>query len=259
MGDGDDPAAGDEPDGGLDPHERARRGRADNGPVGLGADADRGEVGGDRGPRAGARAAGTAVEGVGVPALAAPGAPAARRAARAEVRPLGQVRLPDDHGARLAQLPHDERVLGRPRSHEGERARGRGHAVRGRDVVLDQHGNPVQRPAWPLRFALGVEPSCDEQGFGVRLDDGAQGGPAPIELVDAGEVVLAQRPRGVLAVLHPFLQIGDGRLGERERWDDRSRNPGRGPRRTRPPCPTAPGGQHRQAAGSAIDHELTAT
>src|SRR5439155_22702945 len=41
------------------------------------------------------------------------------------VRPLGQVRLPEDHGARLAQLAHDERVLGRPRSHEGERARGR--------------------------------------------------------------------------------------------------------------------------------------
>ena len=56
-------------------------------------------------------------------------APAARRLRRAEVRPLAQVRLAENHGARLAQPRDDERVLRARRAVERERPGGRRHPV----------------------------------------------------------------------------------------------------------------------------------
>src|SRR5204862_5512380 len=96
-------------------------------------------------------------ERVRVAGLAAATAPAARRVGRAEVGPLAQVRLADDTSAGLSQTLRDEGVLRGPRADERERA-GRGlHAVGRADVVLDEDGDAVQRPAHAPLFALAVE------------------------------------------------------------------------------------------------------
>src|SRR6266540_2252384 len=67
--------------------------------VGLGADRDGGEVRRGCGARAGARAAGVAVDGVRVVALSAAARPAARGREAAKVGPLAQGGLPQDDGA----------------------------------------------------------------------------------------------------------------------------------------------------------------
>ena len=77
--------------------------RRDDRAVGFGADGRRGQVGGDRGAGAGARAGRVAIERVRILRLPAAPAPAARRMRRAEVRPLAQVGLAEDDRARLAQ------------------------------------------------------------------------------------------------------------------------------------------------------------
>src|SRR5947209_14525329 len=66
---------------------------------------------------------------------------------RAEVGPLAQIRLAEDTSARVPQLLRDEGVLRGPRADERERAGGRLHAVGGGDVVFDEDGDAVQRPA----------------------------------------------------------------------------------------------------------------
>ena len=154
--DRDDAGAAHEADGGLDPDDPVDRGGADDRAVGLGPDGDGAQVRRDRDAGARARAAGAAVERVWVPALAAAGAPPAARTRRAEVRPLGQVRLAEDHRAGLAEPPDHERVAGGPRVAERERPRRRLHAVGGVDVVLDQHRDPMERSANLARTPLGV-------------------------------------------------------------------------------------------------------
>ena len=98
-----DAAAADESHRGLQSDQAVHRRGADDAAVGLGADADRGEARGDRGAGAGARAAGIAIEHVRVLRLPAARAPARGRSRGAEVGPLAQVRLAEDHGARRAQ------------------------------------------------------------------------------------------------------------------------------------------------------------
>ena len=150
LGDGDDAAAAHQPDRRLHPDEAVdRRGRDDRA-VGLGADGQGREARGDRRPGAGARTAGVAVEGVRVLRQPAARAPAAGRARRADVRPLGEIRLAEDHRARRAQPGDEVRVTRRLAAQQCQRAGGGLHRVGGGDVVLQQHRNPVQRPAGPF-------------------------------------------------------------------------------------------------------------
>ena len=103
-------AAG-EPDRRLEAHHAVDVGRADDAAVGLRSERHRGEVRGRRRARAGARAAGVAIERVRVVGQAAAARPAAGREERAEVRPLREVRLAEDHRAARAQLGRHRRVL----------------------------------------------------------------------------------------------------------------------------------------------------
>ena len=86
-----------------------RRG-TDDAAVGLGADADGGEAGGDCRAGAGARSARVAIEHVRILRLSTARAPAGGGSRGAEVRPFAQVRLAEDHGAGIAQALHEEGV-----------------------------------------------------------------------------------------------------------------------------------------------------
>ena len=132
----DDAGPADEPDGRLDAHEAVHGRRAHHRAVGLGAHAHGGEARGDGGAGAGRRAARRAVERVRVPRLPADAAPAGRRARGAEVGPLAEVRLAEDHGAGLAELRDQRRISSGDVLGERERAGGRGHGAGGLDVVL---------------------------------------------------------------------------------------------------------------------------
>src|SRR6185503_16443946 len=109
----------------------------------------RGQVGRNGRAGAGARAAWVAVEHVRILRLAAAAAPPARGVRGPEVRPLAQVRLPEDDRARLTKPSGNKRVARRDRLTKRERPGARAHAVGGVDVVLDQHGNAVQWSAHP--------------------------------------------------------------------------------------------------------------
>src|SRR5207302_1134915 len=81
--------------------------------VRLGAEGGGAEVGGDGDRGAGAGAARVLVQDVRVAGLPAAGAPAATGVGGAKVGPLAQVCLAEQHGACLAELPRDRRVLRR--------------------------------------------------------------------------------------------------------------------------------------------------
>ena len=93
----------------------------------------------------------------------------------------------------LPQAP-DELGVGRhAAAGEGEGAGGRLHGVVGGDVVLEQHGDAVERPADAAVLPLGVALRRDADGLWVRLDDGAK---QRIQLVDTVQVGLRQLAAG---------------------------------------------------------------
>src|SRR5205807_895528 len=99
-------------------------GGADDRSVGLRADGDLGEIGGDGGARPGGGAAGVAVQHIGVVGLAADAGPAGGGVGGAEVGPLGEVDLSEDHGATVGELVDEVRVGGGAPAGEGAGARG---------------------------------------------------------------------------------------------------------------------------------------
>ena len=166
MRDRDDAAAADEAHRRLDADQAGHRRRADDAAVGLGTDADRGQACGDRATRAGARPAGVAIQCVGAVRLSAASAPARGRARRAEIRPFAEVGLAQDHRPGGTQPLDEEGVLLRMMVRQCQRAGGVHH--RGRvDVVLQQHGNAVQRASRPTGLARGIA----RIGFLQRLRD----------------------------------------------------------------------------------------
>src|SRR5439155_6241382 len=118
---------------------------ADDAAVGLAAERNRREVRRRRCARAGARAARVAVDAVRVVRLPAAAGPAADRLERAEVRPLGEVGLAENHRAAGPEVRGHGGVLLGWFSHQRERAGAGLHIVAGVDVVLDQHGDAVER------------------------------------------------------------------------------------------------------------------
>ncbi len=81
----------------------------------------------------------------------------------------------------------------------------------------------MQRAANVARFALRVERFGDRDGFRVHLENGAKRRAAPVQGVDARQVVLGDRLRRGLSPLHPSLKLVDRRLFEIERGSRRTR------------------------------------
>ena len=135
-GDRDDAAAAHQPQGWLDANQPAGRCRRHDRAVGLGADGQRGQAGGDRRARTGTRTAGVAVERIRIFCQSAATAPAADRVGRAHVGPFGEVGLADDDSAGRAQLRRDVRVATGAYSGQRQRTGAGAHLVAGGDVVL---------------------------------------------------------------------------------------------------------------------------
>ena len=145
----------------LDAGDTALPRRAHDRAVGLRRERGGRERGRDGGSGTGARAARIAIEYVRIAALAADAAPAARALEAAEVRPLAQVRLADDHRACVAQPLRDRRILERRRADQRQRARSRLLSIAGVDVVLQQDRDAVQRAARPVAPLLIELQRCD--------------------------------------------------------------------------------------------------
>ena len=71
-------------------------------------------------------------------------------------------------------------------------------------LSLMRTGMPC-RAAGAFRLALGVELGGDGERVGIGLEHRPDRGPAPVEGVDAREVLLAQGPGRVLAGPHPHF------------------------------------------------------
>ena len=112
--DGHDPVGGNEADGRLEADAPVERARAGDRAVGLGADRERRQAAGDRGTGSRRRPACAAIERPRVAREPSDGRPATRRAGRADVGPLGQVRGAEDDEPGLAQA-RDERCV----AHDG--------------------------------------------------------------------------------------------------------------------------------------------
>ena len=109
--------------GGLDADDAIRVARAHDAAIGFGAERDRREVGCRRRAGSRARAARIAIDAIRVVRLPADGRPSARRVERAEVRPLRQIRLAQDHGAAGAQLGGHGRIARRRRARRARTSR----------------------------------------------------------------------------------------------------------------------------------------
>ncbi len=185
------------------------------------ADRDRAQVRRGRDRRPGARATGIPRQVVRVAGETAPCAPAVEKEAglgdrlgdeAAEVGPFRQVGLAEHHGPGRPQAGHDRGVARHPAADERERARRRLHRVVGRDVVLEQDRDPVQRTAAPAGPSLGITPGGDRQGVGVGLDDRVQKG---VQASDAVEVCLGQLDAAQRARRHQPLEFRDRGLEPR--------------------------------------------
>ena len=219
--DGNDTRAADAPECRLQPHQAVDGGGRDDAAVGLGAHAQSAQAGGDG--RAGARtaAAGAAVQRVGVACQAAAGTPAAGAARAADVGPLAEVGLAQHHRTAFAQALHQVGVTHGAHAFQRQRSGAGAHLVGSGDVVLQQHGQAVQRATQLAIAALGITFARNGQRIGVHLDDAVQPGAAAVQRFDACGVALHQRLGGGaprqqrLRELRRtgFLQVGQGRRG----------------------------------------------
>jgi hypothetical protein len=75
----------------------------------------------------------------------------------------------------------------------------------------------VERPAHASRSALLIARIGDRQCVGVDLDHRVDGRAAPVDLLDAREIPLGDRPRRPRAGAHGVLKLGDGGFFQLER------------------------------------------
>ena len=208
-----------QPDRGLDAHEAADRRRAHDRAVGLGADRDGAQVR-RRSPRAEPELEPLVLRSsaYGIARLPAARAPARGRPRAAEVGPLGEVGLAEDHAARGAQ-PRRRRRRRVCAMWLGQRQRARAgvHAIGRVDVVLEQHR--------ARRAAVRARPSRDARGRALRAMASASGLRSITALI-AGPArsIASMRARYACAIdtdvrcarAHRCLQVGDGGFGELE-------------------------------------------
>ena len=192
----------------LQADDAVGRGRTAHRPAGVGADAEHRVAGGDGGAGAARGARGRAREVVRVERLAA------ERAERRGGRELRQVHLGQDDGARVPQLLHDERIVGRDRALEEHRPAG-GRHVGGVDVVLEHDRDAVQRRARALGLPLGVERAGRLERLRVERHHRVNRWALAVVRLDAGQEALHQLLRGQGAGGEGRVQVGDGRLIER--------------------------------------------
>jgi hypothetical protein len=171
--------------------------------------------------------------------LATACAPAADRVLAAEVGPLREIRLAQDHRAGLAQALHHGGITRRRDTHQRGRAGAGVHAVGGGDVVLHQHGNAVQRAAQAAGGAFGVQLRGDGHRIRIHFQHAGQAGPGLIDAGDACGVGLGQRHGRGAAFGHgagklrrtgfkPFeAAVGAGRCGSSSRFRPASAVDGR--------------------------------
>ena len=136
--------AADDPDRGLEADKAIDAGGAGDRAVGLGADGAPCEPRRYRRPAARGRAAGIAIDGIGVLRQPADRAPPAGRIVRADIGPLGQVGLAQHHAAVLAKQCNHRRIAAGGVIGQREAAGG-GRPLGGLDIVLHQHRAPAQR------------------------------------------------------------------------------------------------------------------
>ena len=213
---GNDAGAADEADGRLQARQAVHRRRADDAAVGFGADANR------------ARLAAIAVP---VPELDPHGLRSSTygffvcpprelhpddERVEPEVGPLAEIGLAENHRAGVAKPRHHERVRGGMIVRQRERTRGVHHPG-DVDVVLDQHGNAVQRSAHLAGLALGVERGGLGGGSRIDLDHRIQLRAGIVNLRDAIEIGLRERLGRQLPRRHPIARVGRAQLDDVDR------------------------------------------
>ena len=151
MRNGNDPGPAPQTHGRLQTDDAIGLGRADNGAVGFGANGKGRQTGRRSHPRTGTRPTGVAAFTVRVVHLSAQSAPAAGGKRTVEIGPFAHVVLAENDCPCFAQPFDDKGIFRRDRTLQHHRT-GRGRHVGGVDIVLEQHGNAMQRPA---RAALG--------------------------------------------------------------------------------------------------------
>ena len=137
--------------------------------------------------------------------------------AGAHIGPLAEIGLAQNDRARLAQLLRDERVFHRLRSDQRQRSRRGLHAVGCVDVVFDEDGNAVQRPAGAFRLALGIELFGYGKRVRIHFDHAVHRRPALVHGFDARQIFFGEGSSGDFAGVHRRLKIGHGGFIELER------------------------------------------
>ena len=158
-----------------------------------------------------------AVQRVGIVRQAATPAPAADRMRRAEISPLAEICFAENDGARRAQPFRDEGIARGDGTGERKRARGGQHPAGGFDIVFDQYGNAVQRPARAFRGALAIQRFGNRERFRIQLDDGVDARSLLIESIDARQIPFGHRARGELSRAESAVEIVEGGFLEIER------------------------------------------
>jgi hypothetical protein len=119
--------------------------------------------------------------------------------AGANVRPLAEIGLAQEHGPGLAQLLRHKRISCWLRSQKCQRSGGGLHAVGGIDIVFDQNRNSVQRTADVSFFSFLVEGIGDGQSVGIDFDDAVERGTLFVDLFDFPEAIPACRSAVVIS------------------------------------------------------------
>ena len=206
-GDRDDAATTHHADRGLQPDQSRHCSRTDDAAVGLGTHADGGETRGDRRSRPRTRTTRITVQHVRITGLTTPGTPTGDRVIRAEVGPLREVRLAENHRTCLPQARDEERiglraVLG---ERQGPRRVDEADDV---DVVLQEYRDAVQRSTdladGPLTVALG---GLGQRGR-IEFDHRIEGRPVVIHCSDARKVSARQLDRRQPSVGKPLSGLG---------------------------------------------------
>jgi hypothetical protein len=122
----------------------------------------------------------------------------------AEVRPLAEVRLSEDHRAGGAQPLNDDRIARHAAAVDRQRPGSGLHVVVGGDVVFEQNRDAVQRATHVPRAPLVVELRRDRHRLGIGFDDGVQ---QRVQVSDALEIAEDELAAAQLAGRQHRLQL----------------------------------------------------
>ena len=204
MGDRDDAVARQKTDRRLQPDHQVVARRADDRAVRFAANGSGAQIQRRRDCRSRTRPADIKVKSVRVECETATRAPAVERREAAEVGPLGQIGLAKNDCARSAQFACNNRVRRHLAAFQGKGTGSRFHAADDRDVVLDQHGDPVQRTANHACAPLLVPERRDFDCTRIRLDHCAN---ARIQALNSPQIAFCERAARKLAGSHEGLKL----------------------------------------------------